>query len=138
MKAILINPKTKTIEAVETDGSLKDIYRLTECHCIDGVGLERRNYIWVDDEGLYNSPDHIFVVYGTKHLAGNGLVLGLTGDGDNASTTLTLERVKSIVTFPDLEMVDMETYEDVIDHPILGPNTPLIGTRPIFRRKPSV
>lgn len=55
MLAFNIDTLDKTAGVVNTDGSLKDMYRFCHCDCIDitHVGIDGRRFaVIVDDEGL--------------------------------------------------------------------------------------
>lgn len=142
MRAILIDPFTETISEVDYDGDYKSIYRLLsdEKQTVDTftvVGLSDEETLFVDDNGLLNEPTHFFIWKGYgQPLAGKGLILGVDEEGDSVATKYTLDYVKPRVLWANnLELVGMESYQDTIDHPLLGPNTPRIGSRPVFLRK---
>jgi hypothetical protein len=83
MKAILINPKLKTITEVDYKGTLESIYDFTGCDCVDGVRLANGDILYVDDEGLYKPELNFFILSNPfQPLAGNGLVVGLSDDGE--------------------------------------------------------
>jgi len=47
-----------------------------------------------------------------------------------------LDRAKdNVVWANDLEFVELVPFEDTVDHPILGKNTPIFGNRPLFVKK---
>lgn len=53
--------------------------------------------------GLLDDPRHFFMFRdGHQPLAGNGVILSLTGDGEEAPCTLPLEWVKERVCFMDM------------------------------------
>jgi hypothetical protein len=94
VKAILIDPSLLTLIAVEYQqpGGLDEIYRLTECQCIDAARLNDGHAIYVDDEGSFKSND-LFAVRGFPHvLYGKGLLVGPVDDeGDTTDCVHDLE-----------------------------------------------
>jgi len=104
MRAIIINAKDRTITAIEIDGSLKSLQRIVG-GLIEPVydGLDDAHHCYVNDEGLFGHPQHFFFFKdGHQPLAGNGVILSSTEDGDEAPCTLLLDWVKDRVTFMDL------------------------------------
>jgi hypothetical protein len=106
MKAILIDPASKTATETEYDGTLDSLYRLLGCAYVDYVRLNDDNGIFVDDDGLLNEHHrHIFVIEtgdGRGLLfVSKGLVSGSDRDGTAIDTTMTAGQVAAIVTFLD-------------------------------------
>lgn len=139
MKAILIDPFNETVTEVEHNGDYRHIYELLShpehpVDCFTVVGIEHNDAIFVDDEGLLKDPKHFFVWEDyAQPLAGRGLVLGTNDEGDSISPKSKIEDVKKRVSFRhDIRVHDFESFEGVTDHPILGKNTPVFGSRPIF------
>jgi hypothetical protein len=101
MQTFIIDPETRSITEAETDGSIQDIYKLIGCNLIDIVMLnDAEDVLYVDDEGLYNSPH--FFKFGDypNPLAGKSLVLGTDSEGESTEPTLiTLEELEASVTF---------------------------------------
>ena len=142
MRAILIDPFNESVTEVEHNGDYRNIYTLLshETQPVDTftvVSIDDDNDIFVDDNGLLNNPTHFFMWKGyTQPLAGKGLILAHDDEGESIGTTLLLNRAKKNVRWAnDLEFVELVPFEDTIDHPILGPDTPRIGNRPVFTRK---
>lgn len=94
MKGYLINPFDQTIKPVilsDIDSNLKQIYALLDCTTIDAVyTIEDDHTIYVDDEGLFVSPQRFFKIAG-QPLAGKALVLGVSEDGDSIDAELWVE-----------------------------------------------
>jgi Domain of unknown function (DUF3846) len=104
MRAIIINAKDRTITATEIDGSLKSLQQIVG-GMIEPVsqGLDEFHHCYVNEEGLLGHPRHFFMFRdGHQPLAGNGVILSSTEDGDEAPCTLPLDWVKDRVTFMDL------------------------------------
>jgi hypothetical protein len=108
MRAIVINAEQRAVSEVEIDGSLKSLQQVVG-GLIDAVypGLEGTDHhCYVNDEGLLNNPQHFFMLRnGHQPLAGNGVILSTTGEGEEAPSTLSVEWVKERVTFMDLQAV---------------------------------
>jgi hypothetical protein len=104
MRAVVINAKDRTVTETEIDGSPKSLQEI-----VGGLittvydGLDEHHHCYVNDEGLLNDPQHFFIFRdGHQPLAGNGVILASTDDGDEAPCTLALDWVKERVTFMDL------------------------------------
>lgn len=109
MKAYLINSETKTVTPVEYNGDYKTIYTHIGCDLFDIVYAEFGGHklsIFVDDEGLLNSPKHFFLMDGwAQPIAGNGLILGdVDEEGETLAAPDDLEIAPSII-FLDLEQI---------------------------------
>ncbi len=138
MRAILIDPEAKTVTEVDYIGkSYRDIYDMIDCETFTVVGIEHDDAIYVDDEGLLKDDPQFFFTYRgyAQPLAGKGLVLGTDEDGNSTEPVSTLDDIKNRVRFVELKLEGFEDISGAVDHPILGPNTPMIGHRPIFRRR---
>ena len=113
MKAILINPKLRTITEVDYAGTLESIYQLTECDCVDAVGLPNGDSIYVDDEGLLHNPEFFFVLRHSpfQPLAGTGLVVGINDEGADIACKSTLEQIIKQVTFITLHEAQLLAWK---------------------------
>jgi Domain of unknown function (DUF3846) len=104
MRAIIINPKDRTITAIDIDGSLKSLQQIVG-GMIEPVtqGLDEFHHCYVNEEGLLDNPqDFFFFKDGHQPLVGNGVILSSTEDGGEAPCTLLLDWVRERVTFMDL------------------------------------
>ena len=118
MKALLINAKEQTVEFIDYEDSLEEMYKLIGCDCIDAVDFipckdkKGKPYVptmFVDDEGRLNEEWSEGLVFpcGLGHsmewpriIAGNGLVVGIGPEGENV----------------DLEVEDEDAYiREVLD-----------------------
>jgi hypothetical protein len=107
MRAIVINAEDRTITETEIDGSLESLQRIVG-GMIESVtqGLDGTHHCYVNEEGLLDDPRHFFMFRGGHQpLAGNGVILSLTEDGEEASCTLSLEWVAERVSFMDVHAV---------------------------------
>lgn len=103
MKAILINIVDRTVTEHETIGTLQEWYRLIDCDQVQ-VGCYLNSYgdlLLVDEEGKFkNNPPHWFTYEGCPYnLYSNGLVVGVSKDGDTISPAVSFEEVKFAVKF---------------------------------------
>lgn len=110
MKAIVIDViKEEVREVIIQKNNLDSIYQQLNCSCFDVVGLSEKESLYIDDEGLLKLDENskFFAIKGAyQPFAGNGLILGLDyNTGESISTKLTLEYVKSIVTFHTIKEI---------------------------------
>jgi hypothetical protein len=104
MRAIVINAQDRTITETEIDGSLTSLQQIVG-GMIEPVsqGLGDDHHCYVNEEGLLDQPRHFFMFRdGHQPLAGNGVILSSTDDGDEAPCTLSRDWVQDRVTFMDL------------------------------------
>jgi hypothetical protein len=100
MMAILIDPYEETIEVVDYSGDYKDISTLLGCDLFTSVYTEMADTIYVDDEGLYVENQKYFKLKGyPQPLAGRGLVIGVTDDGDSTDCVSSLEDIQDMVSW---------------------------------------
>jgi Domain of unknown function (DUF3846) len=105
MRAIIINAQDRTITETKIDGSLESLQEIVG-GLIEPVDLDGKHHCYVNEEGLLDQPRHFFMFRdGHQPLAGNGVILALTDDGNEAPCTLPLDWVKQRVTFMDLNAV---------------------------------
>lgn len=108
MRAIIINAEERTIHEADIDASLDSLQGIVG-GLIDPVypGLEGTDHhCYVNDEGLLNNPQHFFMLKeGHQPLAGNGVILSTTPDGDEAPCALPLHWVSERITFMDVQAV---------------------------------
>lgn len=136
MRAIKIDPRTRTVEAVETPAGLDDLYRLIECDIVEAVKLGKGQMLWVDEEGLMRKeikPFFAFRGYEDKPLCGVGLILGADEYGDNTDTTLSVPDIYNAVVWLDIEYVGMDSFEDSVE--IGGKEFARFNNVPRFRPK---
>jgi hypothetical protein len=113
IRGILIDPEARTIEEVWHNGNFKQIYEFIKASTFTGVNVDRRNCIYVDDEGLLNHPRYFFVWEGyAQPLANRGLILGFNEEGDTVSCTLDMDEVKRKVSFTELSVQGFTTKEE--------------------------
>lgn len=106
MRALLIDPYTKTITEVEHDDTLQNIYKHIQADCIDMVRINNKgDCVLVDDEGLYRQDAYFAIENYLQPLAGRGLVLGTGSQGESTApaeeTVETLENKISWINRDD-------------------------------------
>jgi hypothetical protein len=109
IKGILIDPFACTITEVEhVRGDLEDIYKhishetmkVTCFTCAYSSALAENEAVYVDDEGLWKSPQRFFLLPGNPQpLAGKGLLLSANSRGSSASAETKLEFLQDSVFF---------------------------------------
>lgn len=111
MKAILIDPYTKTVTEVDHNGDYRQIYTFIDAQGFDVVGIDERNAIYVDGEGLY-TQNKFFAWQGYhEKLPGKGLILGTDRQGETVATSLTVDEVKAKITWPAVKFEGIVTTQ---------------------------
>ena len=132
MLAILIDPFTETIEMVDYSGDWEDISALIGCSLFTTIDLGDSDTLYVDDEGLYVKNQRFFNLKGyPQPLAGRGLVLGYTLDGDSTDSSLTVSQVQDMVSWcPEgltvergFEVYGFNEPEDILEALGIDPKT---------------
>lgn len=102
MKAILIDSATRNVSEVNFDGDWKSIAPLIGCQTFAVVYLNNGDVVYVDDEGLLGTPNNFFELGDIgQPIAGNGLIVGSTDDGDNTDCLSTVNEIRNDVIFMD-------------------------------------
>lgn len=101
MKLIKIDPQTKTIEAIESTGTLKDMYRLIDCRFIDVCARQDNgDSLTVDDEALYLEPQPAaFSFNGSGPIHGIALLTGTDEEGACAEPLMSVEQALDYVSW---------------------------------------
>ena len=132
MLAILIDPFHETIEMVDYSGDWEDISALIGCSLFTTIDLGDSDTLYVDDEGLYVKNQRFFNLKGyPQPLAGRGLVLGYTLDGDSTDSSLTVSQVQDMVSWcpegltvePGFEVYGFNEPEDILEALGIDPKT---------------
>lgn len=99
MRAILIDPFTRTVQTVEHSGDYHEIYKLIDAGTFEVLPLDDRgNGLYLDEDGLFADRQEFFALGNyPQPLAGKGLILGVDSEGESAGTTLKLEAVFAAV-----------------------------------------
>lgn len=107
MRAYLIDPFTRTIEAVDFTGRLADAYSAIQARPIDVLAFDEGGSLLVcDDEGLLRQTQAFFLIRHTwahRHLqgvsviGGRCLVVGTDPDDEWADCQLLLEELRALI-----------------------------------------
>jgi hypothetical protein len=132
MKAILIDPGTRTITDVDCGGELEDLYTALDCRCVDARQIDgdifaASNAVFFNDEELLDDKDiprHFFELKteggSTGPIPGKGLVVGYNEE-KRADVTLTVADVRKIITFTERRFRGFRTIKPgLVEHPVLG------------------
>lgn len=112
MKAIFINSQAQTISEVPMPKNLNEIYELLDCQYIEAaIHLLNGDVIYTDDEaclyedefihGGFDCPGKYFGQMAEFRLLGNGLLIGSTGEGEDAPPKTTVEEIAAVVKWVD-------------------------------------
>lgn len=103
MKAILIDPFERTIDQIEYNDDIEEIYRLIRCESkiFTVVNFSSNgDGVYVDDEGRFVSNQAFFSIEGyPQPLAGRGLVLGCDSHGNSTTPKHSFQDICGMVTF---------------------------------------
>ena len=103
MKAILVNPKNRTIEMIEISETefLDDTYKALNCDMIEGVYFDpnQNDVGYVDEEGRLKPEQHFMRVSGWPHPIANSMLIVGTDGEDDTDTTLSVKEVEDLITF---------------------------------------
>jgi hypothetical protein len=147
MRALLIDPTTRTITETELDSNdWRNAARVLGCESIESAGVlngdifDRWHGVYVDSKALLdesNPPTHYFEIntaQGWSYPIGSkGVVHG--GDRENtAAATMTVDEVRAIVRFSERRFRGIRSIPPhEIDHPVWG-RTVVFGIEPIMPR----
>lgn len=116
IKAISIDPTTKTIEEVEIEANnLVALYKHIGCRTIDFVcRMPNGDALIVDDEALLSEPQPpaFKFAYFLHRIHGKALVVGSNKNGRTIGPKLTIQNVRNLTKF--LGEVRTEPFIDVI------------------------
>jgi hypothetical protein len=118
LRAILIDPIAKIVsEIILKNDSYKRIPEALGCQLMERVSAGIREDIWIDEEGMLTRPNprgYFRLRANGQLLAGRGLVLSHTPDGDSASTSLSVAQVFAGVEFVDHDSLSDESLSPTI------------------------
>ena len=109
MRAIVIDPFTRTIEEVEVDRGIQAIYDHIGASCFICASMSLTGpTMYVDDEGLLKAGQEFFAyrrLY-PQPLAGKCLILDTDDEGESIDCSLPLDQVREEVRFgPPMELL---------------------------------
>lgn len=96
MKLIKIDPQNRTVEPIETPGTLEDIYQIPNCRMIDVCARQDNgDALTIDDEALFLEPQPAAFSYnGFGRIHGVALLTGSNEEGETVEPATSLEEVK--------------------------------------------
>lgn len=99
LNLIKIDPEKRTIEMVQTAGTLEDMYGLIGCDLIDVCARQDNgDALTVDDDFLFKDTRPVAFSFGEfGPIYGTAILAGLDGEGETAEPTLSLEEAKDLV-----------------------------------------
>lgn len=101
-RAILIDPKTRSVSTCEIDGGLESIESAVGGTFCVGTAFENGDLLYVDDLGLSKKDIHYFAIGARRLLAGRALLVGPEGSsGRITDVRSTAEEIERLVRFPD-------------------------------------
>lgn len=112
MRAILIDPFTRTVSDIDTDAGLDSLYDILQVDMITVMQVGASHCLILDDEGLLKSKigQEYFQLRGMDQpLAGRGLILA-DEYGESRPATLNLAEVEDKVIWLDKEKVDPDAW----------------------------
>ena len=99
MRLIKIDPQAQTVEAIETPGTLGDLYRLIDCRMIDVCARQDNgDSLTVDDEALFLEPQpHAFIFNGQGPIHGIALLTGTDEEGGTEEPAMSVEQATQCI-----------------------------------------
>ncbi|MDB5243657.1 MAG: hypothetical protein JWP57_4282 [Spirosoma sp.] len=99
MRLIKIDPQAKTVEAIDSPGTLSDMYRLLDCRMIDVCARQDNgDSLTVDDEALYLEPQpHAFCFNGYGPIHGIALLTGTDEEGGTEGPAMSVEEASQCI-----------------------------------------
>jgi|GEM_PF-4793134 len=108
MKGILINPFKKTLTEI-INNNIKDVYKeltnkeIGEVNMIERFPLGPREYLWLDEEGLFKAQQKRFAIpplTGFQTFAGIAIILGENQEGDSwCDTKINIEELYNSIVW---------------------------------------
>jgi hypothetical protein len=112
MRAILIDPFTRTVTEIDIDPSLDNLYSTLHVDMITVVRWDETHALILDDEGLLKSKDEMEYWWANgsgQPFAGRGLILG-DDYGENRAATLTVQSVEERMRFVPKDMINPDEW----------------------------
>jgi len=104
MRAVLIDPYTRTITQIDFGGTREGLYTVLAARTVMSVVVGPRDILWHDSEAFREAGRPVFRLgESTTPLAGRGLMLGNSPDGAHVGTTVPLQKVVKTVHWTDYE-----------------------------------
>lgn len=134
MKAILIDPFSRTVAEEYVEPGLSGIRTAIGCDLVTAVPLRdgSDDVVYLDDEGLFAADQAWFALAGhPQPYAGKGLVLGTVGDGSDGPVAASVREVLAMVRWLDRAAVSRIAEDGGFDcHVVAGDGITAIPVRP--------
>jgi hypothetical protein len=120
MKLIKIDPQNRTVEAIETPGTLQDMYEILDCRMIDVCARQDNgDALTIDDEALFLEPQPAAFSYnGYGRIHGVALLTGCDEEGETCEPTATIDEVirntkwlGGVHTIPFLTVISLSPFQ---------------------------
>lgn len=110
IKAILIEVSERQVREIEIETGLRPMYEILDCQTVERFPLDRKNCLWVDEEGALATPRaDKFLIRGYPCIfTGNGLIYAHDGKGGDADTTLNAAHVRTLVRWAGAVHVEVQ------------------------------
>jgi hypothetical protein len=125
-RAILIDPKLRSITGCTLDGSLDSLCAAIGSGIEFGTELDTGDVLYVDDVGRLTDSPSFFALIGTRQaFAGRGLLVGAERYGSLTDVTSTVDEIARLVTFDiegslkrprQLRSVESDSMADALVH----------------------
>jgi hypothetical protein len=109
-RAYHINAEEQTITEImiPDKGSLEALQKCVGGYIEPAVRFENEDILYVNEEGLFCSPQFFFIVKGAHQpFAGNGVMIGTDDEGDNQDVQTSLDDIKKQVRFADKQTLQL-------------------------------
>jgi len=108
MKALLIDPKTRTITSIDVNGKLEDYYKHLECSTIEcPVIYPNNDALYCDEEGWLHYTEEMcgFMFPEWSYaILGKGLIIGTDDMGNSKDCKSTSEDFANIIWRTEVQM----------------------------------
>ena len=97
MKAILIDPETKTVKEIEIEKGIDAIYKAIDCNIFTcPITYENNDCLYCDDEGLYKEDIIGGIIYPnwSYPIVGKSIIIGTNDDGESVDCKSTVDDIK--------------------------------------------
>lgn len=119
MRLIKIDPQSRTVEHIETPGTLQDLYEILDCRMIDVCARQDNgDALVIDDEALFLEPQpDAFSYNGYGRIHGVALLTGNDEEGETCEPTATIAQVTRNIqwlgqahTIPFLTVISLPSF----------------------------
>lgn len=100
MRFILINPKEKTVSAIDIEPSMENYYKTIGCTHFEGIGFDDDHLAYFDGEArLFPDNEHYNTWFkgGVDCISGNILLSRTDTEGGEAACTLSVDEVRNMI-----------------------------------------